>query len=361
MNAKSMIRKVLISLIISFLSINIGIGVANAAMEKTKSYYFGDPTKQTLITLNISFGEKVIDSKVIYDSIEKVKDKNNIIVGPYRLDEKSRGETETNIFFINDNSIIKKYIKEVETSDKNNLKENKIIVGNNIKVKNKKSYKIRGIEYSIAGIVDTNFKDNRVNNSIFMSINDMKKVIKEPYISKEPFYLEIIINGKNFDKIADEIIHNINSLKNDCKVKIAKKTFTEDYKESISPSAYIISGFSLIILTLTIINLILVSSFIIEENYKNFAIMKALGSNEKMIFQLIIKNIIKIIFVSVICGYIGAFIIAKILNYALGLGIYIGLDNLVYSVILGIISCLISIIKPYFKIKKLNLTKFLKG
>ncbi|MEG2110397.1 MAG: FtsX-like permease family protein [Clostridium sp.] len=363
MNLIRLNKKIIISLIIAFFSINLGIGVANAAIQNTKDYYYGNPIDQTVVTLNTSFGNDVITADILQRAINSINYDENIIIGPYILnDYKESYDKETLIFFANEKFKEMPKLKEGKVF----TNSNQIIIGSDIlkSFNNKKVndyIELRQKEYMISGISFSNFSNDRVNDSIILPLDNMSDILKEPYLSKEPFFLEIILNGGNSKIAAENIVTNLNELKGKYDINTEYRTFTSDYKESINPSAYIIIGFSIMILVLTIINIIILSSLYIEENYKNFAIMKAIGSYENMIALEFIKKMIFLIIISALIGYICFLGVSYYLTNIIGIGIYNESINLIISIILGILSCIISIIRPYFKIKNLVLAETLKG
>lgn len=367
MKITNSIKKIMLSLIISFFSINLGIGVANAAMKNTKDYYYGDPINQTVVTLNTSFGNEVIPSNLIIDAIDSINKDAAVIIGPYILsDFKDKYEEEVLAFFVNNKFKDIPNLKSGKFFNKESfINGNHIMLGSNISkfynnIDINTTVNIRDTNYVIDGITFSNFHKNRINNSIIFPIKDIDNIIKKPYTLKEPFYLEVIVNGKNSKEYAEKFVNKLIELKGNYKVNIDYRTFTSDYKESVNPSSYIITGFSILILVLTIINIILLSNLLIEENYRNFAIMKSIGSYENMIALEFIKKLIYIIISSATIGYLLFVIISNYLSQMVGVGIYNNNINLIISIILGVLSCIISIIKPYLTIRNLELIEFLK-
>lgn len=361
MNAK-LNFKIILSLAVGFLSINLGIGVANEAMKKMESYYLGDPMNQTVVSLTTSLGDEAISSSLIKDSLNDIKDKVPISIGPYILSdiEVKNGEVNRGAFFLNSkfNSGTKE-INEKLYSDNNT---GNVVLGNDVsKDFEENTFKFRGYEYKVKGVLYSKFEKQRINQNIFFSLDDIDKVLVEPYLSQEPFFVEVVFNGKDSMKMADKFIENLNKLKGDQFINTKKYNYTENYKESINPSSYVIIGFSVMIFILTIINLWLLTSITIKKNYGNFAILKSIGSSEKMIAVDFIKRLILNIIIATILGFLGFLLTQFILHEVLGIGIYTNFNNILITIFVYIVVCVVASIKPYYQIKSLNIVTYIKS
>lgn len=357
---KNFVMKIMGSLIIAFFSINLGLGIANAAMQNTKDYYYGNPLEQTTLGINTSFGNEVVPSSILYNSIKNIKE--DVIIGPYVLSEFRKDYTdEISVFFVD-----RKYKYLPNIKEGKNIQDIKghIIIGEKLKkffnTSVNEKINIRNNDYIVDAVSFSNAENNRVNNSIIMSIEDIEKVLLPEYTEKEPFYLEITTNEKGNKDISEEIVNTINNLKGKYILNIESRTYTDEFKESIKPSAYIITGFSILILIITIINLLLILNILIEKNCKKFSIMKAIGSYEKLIALEFIKTYVFQVISSALIGYLLFVIISKYFVYELGIGVYNGGVNLVASIGITILVCIISFIKPYYRIKNLKLVEFLR-
>lgn len=365
MKKKHSFKQITISLCIAFLSLNLGIGVANSAMQNTKDYYQGNPANQTIVSLSSSFENKSISINNIKKSIEIISANCDVVVGPYPLLEidNSINKKEVTSFFVTNNFKSIPQIKDGNFIDRKDFSGGHVVLGkdflktieDNTTLNN--SLNIRNEDFSLDGVAFSTADFERINSSIFLSIADMDKIIKEPYIYNEPFYLDIIINGKNSDKNADILI---NDLEQNSNLFVNKKHLSSEYKQSIKPSSYIISSFSIFILLLSIINIWLLTNIVIEDNYRNFAIMKSIGAYESLIAVNFLKKLFVRILLSSFLGYLIFVIISGYLSSLLNLNIYNGINNLLLTLLVSILSSLFAAIPSYYKIKKLDLVKFLK-
>ncbi len=354
--------KVVASLAIGFLSINLGIGVANEAMKKMESYYLGDPMNQTVVSLTTSFGDEPISVSLIKDSLNDIEDKIPISIGPYLLSdiEVKEGNVSVGAFFLN--SVVNKGTKEIHEKLYSDNNTNNIVLGKDIyKRFEEDTFDFRDNKYKVKGVVSSKFEKQRINRNIFLSLDDMDKVLVEPYLSKEPFFVEVIFNGTKSEEMAEKFIDNVNKLKGDQFIDTKKYNYDENYKESINPSSYVIIGFSIMIFILTIINLWLLTSITIKQSYGNFAILKSIGSSEKMIAIDFIKKLILNIVIATIVGFIGFLLAQFALHKLLGIGIYTSFNNITITILVYVVVCVIASIKPYYQIKNLNIVTYIKS
>lgn len=360
--------KVIVSLFIGLYALNIGIGMSNSSIRKDMDYYNGQSSKQKRIMFSNSNEKMVTPENFVLDIAEVVKEKSLFINGQ----EINDGNMINSSYFVNNNFYSKPMIKEGEFLSIENIDEgNKVVLGEltykeyfgDKKFESGMKIKINNHEFEIVGIAYSMFKNStadRVSRSYYFSIKDFDKIYPHTVKAEKPMYFEFIVEGNNIEEDGQAIMDKIKDIFTDKYIGLGYVEPINDYVKNIDPSPKIVSAFSIFILIFTILTIWAVTNLLIEQNYKNFAVMKALGANENMIAIDFIKSFVFKYLLIGILSYLCFLITNELLIRAFDFKLYPMINNLIFTLLSSIVVSIISFIKPFLKIRKLNLVEYLK-
>lgn len=369
-------KKVMISIIIGFFALNLGIGTAYSEKKQEEAKEWGNPENQLMQMITVSDYVQLKEEQM--DDIKEVVNGRGTMLVRHSglkldIDEEERNPE---ILFIGEGYKFTPEIKEGRYLSKDDIKSGgKVVIGDKYleeiyKDKRKptvgENINIEGEEYELVGIANSRYKSNRVDKFIFLSLNDFKDVYsQEEQVNKhsDPFNIELRIEGENLESIQtdlDGLIKSKIDVDSNYYMGISGGLLKDRVELTLKPSTYVLSVFGCFIIVFSILNLWGITTLILEKSYKEFAILKSLGKSENMIAIDFIKGVSVKVVLAAIIGLLIYLILGPIIMKTCNVYIYSSTLNIVVTLMVSIITCLVAFINPYKKIKKINLIEYLK-
>ncbi|WP_040214597.1 ABC transporter permease [Clostridium polynesiense] len=224
----------------------------------------------------------------------------------------------------------------------------------------KQKIKIGLSEYTVIGFIGNKNKKSIWDKTVFMPITSIPENSKLNYFKSMTSSLLLISESQ---KEASDLQSLINNIKKIDPNSIVEASRTEESKNVflnvLSQNAGIIL-ISILLFGFSIINIVNISSFWINERKTEIAIRKSFGINNFQIFILLFMEFLSITLITTIISLVFQAGLSTAINSAFGYFLYVTKENFILSLIISILSALITVIVPSIKMMKISPIEALK-
>lgn len=355
----------IIGYFISMLTISVGISnkvnINDMIIEANNGIYKNSLDIQFNFVKDIKYDDVLRNFKDISKGSKIVIDSLSSVIGESEV--KLVGE-----FFMSDGTynvypLIKGRLytaKEIENKDK------VVVVGKELQsyitTKNNISYiNIGGCDYKVIGIVGHTQKPSLWDNEILMPATSVPESSKTSFLMMHSGSAMLISKDNMEGTDCKSIINNFKKIDSESNVNAArKKESNNTILDSLIDDNSLFS-FAGIIFAFSIINIINISSFWINERRNEIGIKKAFGIKNFQIIMMLFMEFMSITLITAVITLGFQFLLSIFVKKLYGYYIVLSLENFLLAIGVSILSALITVIIPSIEVLKINPVEALKS
>lgn len=341
----------LIGFLISILLISIGI--SSIEQEKNMILQSSEGFSKNTIILNVS-GRNSDIFKSFYEINKDLKLENRISFKNLSCYIEGSSELINSITAEQFNNEWKYPLKSGRYFSKENILngDKVVLVSENYEDLIKEGYlNIDDEEYEVIGIIGNNFEDK-----IVMPINSLpQKVISDEDYSPKEIYID------NFEMYPTDIVQKLKSKFELDNINVSygdNSSLKNNVRLDLKSNPILFS--SLLIYLISIINMINLSFYWVNDKRKEIAIRKSFGISNKNISKLIITEFIELTLITTIIALIVQLILSLLLENLIKIPLSLTINNFIVAIAISIFSGVITAIIPIIKSIKVQPIEALK-
>lgn len=321
------------------------------------------------------------DSLNVYISSSKNIEYENIVDSFKDISSKSKIRITTLSSYIGENNkeyeIIAEYFKEDTNSNFPIIKgryftsqevlqmERVVVLGKELESftyfdSNKQKVKIGGEEYTVVGLIGDKNRDSIWDKTIFIPITVVPESSKLSYFRVMSSSLLLISDEQKEANDLQSIIKNIKKVDPDSSIESKRTEESKNvflYVVSQNVGLLLISG---ILFAFSVINIVNISSFWINERKIEIAIRKSFGISNLQIIILMFTEFLSITFITALISLSSQIVLGITIKDIFGYHLYVSKENFALALIISIFSAFITIVIPARKILNISPIEALK-